>query len=304
MKLSFWKTMTYRWDREELQKWNSIRKTAYLLLPLLLYFVVNDITEVILWVLTEFMIRNAGEGMISFLEQNAFTVRGAVSGIAILVGTASVFPAVKNELSGEEKSDNDKGIPVHMFTSYCFLAAFAVCTAISVNILFYQSGFTANSRTYGQVREAQYGVQFIIGLILYGVISPLAEETVFRGLLYNRMKRCFHFVIALIVSSLLFGIYHGNLVQAAYGTILGLLIAYTYEIYGSFAAPVLFHAVANISVYAMTYSSNRALMDRKIARLTGAITFAAAVLIFIYIKKKAGPVVKQDNSCAKNEGKK
>lgn len=289
--------MIYRWNRDELQKWTSIRKTAYLLLPLLVYFVVNDIAEVLLWVLTEFLIKSGGDGMISFLNQNASTVQGIVNGLAILVGTGSVFPAVKNELRWERKSDGGKSIDVHVFTSYCFLAAFAVCTAISVNILFYQSGFTASSQSYGQVQEAQYGVQFIIGLVLYGVISPLAEETVFRGLLYNRMKRCFNFVIALIVSSLLFGLYHGNLVQTVYGTILGLLIAYAYEIYGSFAAPVLFHGVANISVYAVTYSSNQALMDRKIALITGTITFGAAVLIAVYIKKKLIPIVKQDSNC-------
>ena len=71
------------------------------------------------------------------------------------------------------------------------------------------------------------------------------------------MKRCFNYKTALAVSSLLFGLYHGNIVQVVYGSILGLLIAYTYELYGSFAAPVLFHGVANVSVYALTYQNRQ-----------------------------------------------
>lgn len=278
--MSFWKVATSRWKREELEKWTSIKKTAYLLVPIFVYFVINDIAEVCLWILTEFLISNSGERMVSFLDQNASTVRGMISGLAIVIGAAAVFPALKNELEVEKKIDVQKEI-----TSYCFLAAFALCAAVSVNIFFYQTGFTGSSRAYDQVHSAQYGVQFAIGLFLYGVISPLAEEAVFRGLLYNRMKRCFSVKTALVVSSLLFGLYHGNPVQALYGIILGMLIAYTYEIYGNFAAPLVFHAVANVSVYTMTYRSNQILTDRKMGIILGAVTFAMAIVIIIYINR-------------------
>lgn len=289
--MNFWKTINYKWNREELKKWTSVRRTVYLLLPLFVYFVVNDIAEVFMWVLLEFLIKSGGDGRISFLNRNASTIQGMVNGLVVLAGTGFVFPAVKNEL--QEEKGPEKAVSVNMVTAYCFLAAFACCTAVGVNIFFYQSGFTGSSAVYERVQEAQYGVQFVIGLILYGMVSPLAEEAVFRGLLYNRMKRCFNLKTALVVSALLFGIYHGNPVQAAYGTILGFLIAYTYEMYESFAAPLLFHAAANVSVYAMTYRSNQALADRKIALITGTITIAAAILIFIYIKKKLIPAMEK-----------
>ena len=132
-------------------------------------------------------------------------------------------------------------------------------------------------------------MEFLIGLVLYGVISPIAEEAIFRGLIYNRMKRCFGWIPALIFSSLLFGAYHGNVVQAVYGMLLGLMIAYSYELYGNFAAPVLFHAIANISVYTMTYRNHLGQMDRRIALAIGAITFLAAISIAVYIKNKLLP---------------
>jgi membrane protease YdiL (CAAX protease family) len=130
-----------------------------------------------------------------------------------------------------------------------------------------------------------------VGLVLYGLISPLAEEAVFRGVIYNRMKRCFQKRTALLFSALLFGLYHGNMVQALYGTLMGIIIAVVYDRYESFAAPVLFHAVANISVYVMTSRMGFSEMNGNslTAWLIAAVTAGFAVIFFIladnFIKK-------------------
>jgi len=55
------------------------------------------------------------------------------------------------------------------------------------------------------------------------------------------------------ISALLFGVFHGNIVQGIYGTLMGLLIAYVYEKYDNFIAPVIIHVAANFSVYILTY---------------------------------------------------
>lgn len=282
------KNITYRWEREELRKWSSLKKTAYLLLPLLIYFAVHDISEILLWAGIEAMMSRGGEKIKSLLTENAYTVQGMVNGMAILIGTASIWTAVSNEIKGEDKRKGtikEKGICEKRITSYMFLGVLAFLSAVGINILFYQTGFTGSSQSFEQVYEMQYGVQFMVGLFLYGIISPFAEEAVFRGLIYNRMKRCFSYRIALIFSSLLFGFYHGNTVQAVYGILLGMLIAYTYEQYKSFAAPVLFHGVANVSVYAMTYQNNLRDMNRQIALTTATIMLAASMGLIFYIKK-------------------
>ena len=46
----------------------------------------------------------------------------------------------------------------------------------------------------------------------------------------------------MMLSALMFGLYHGNLVQAIYGFVLGYLAVYIYEKYGSLKASILFHA--------------------------------------------------------------
>lgn len=305
--MNFWKSITCRVSREELNKWTSIRKTAYLLLPLLFYFVVHDAAQIILWALVEAVLRQGSDGLTAYALQNSGSLQGIVNGLAIFIGVAVIWQAVRGEIFYEEES---KERPLQsgkkkeaakkkasagktaasgkQVTSYLFLAALAFSVSLCINIFFYQIGFTARE-SFQRVHEMQYGVEFFIGIVLYGVLSPLAEEAVFRGLIYNRMKRCFSFPIALLGSSLLFGCYHGNLVQAVYGTLLGLLIAYLYERYESFAAPVLFHGAANVSVYVLTYGNSLTAMDKRAAIGAAVFLFFFSVWCFWYILKKICP---------------
>lgn len=292
--MNFWKSITFRFGREELKKWTSLRKTAYLLLPLLFYFVAHDVTQILLWALAEVILRQGSGELRAYALQNGGTLQGIVNGLAIITGVAVIWPAVKGEIlfgeAGEGKNipAGKTGVSEKKLTAYLFLAALAFSTSLGINLLFYQLGFTERE-SFQRVHEMQYGVEFMIGIVLYGVLSPIAEEAVFRGLIYNRMKRCFHFPIALAGSALLFGCYHGNLVQAVYGTLLGLLMAYLYERYKSFAAPVLFHGVANVSVYGMTYDNLLADMHKGTA--TGALVFLLLFSVWClwYILKKICP---------------
>ena len=59
--------------------------------------------------------------------------------------------------------------------------------------------------------------------------------------------------MAVIVSSLIFGLYHGNWVQGVYGFLMGCLIAYAYEYFGSFMVPVILHMLFNVLAYSLSY---------------------------------------------------
>lgn len=287
-----------KWTRQELSEWNSFRKTAYLILPLLIYFLVHDGAEVLLWAVLDRILAVGGAGLSDFLTGNADTVRGSISGLAILAGVLVIWPAVRREITGDERGavkgespgkktpESWKGTNMPALVNrYVALAVLSVFSAFGLNLLFHVTGLIARSPSYGETAQAQYGVAFVIGLLLYGVLSPVAEEAVFRGLIYNRMKRCFGIFLGMTVSALLFGCYHGNLVQGIYGTFLGLMIAWVYEKYDSFAAPVLFHSVANISVYTFTYYGSLSDMSRVAGAGMMAAFFLGALLCLQYIRK-------------------
>lgn len=300
--------ISVRWSREEIAGWSSLRKTAYLLLPLLFYFLVHDGAEILLWAGLDGVMKSGSSSLVSFLTDNAYTVKGVINGLAILAGVAVIWRAIYREIregaGGDslevgrslvktEKNTQADGAVLKrggmeaVATRYMVLGALAFLTALGLNLLFALLGLTESSQAYARTARAQYGVDFVAGLFLYGILSPAAEEAVFRGLIYNRMKRCFGYFIALVVSSLFFGCYHGNMVQALYGTILGLLIAWAYEKYGSFAAPVLFHGVANVSIYAMTYYNSLGAMSREVSIAVVLASLAGAAVCLRYIGRKA-----------------
>ena len=85
----------------------------------------------------------------------------------------------------------------------------------------------------------------------FGILAPLGEETVFRGIVYGRLKKISNVPCAALLSGLIFGLFHGNLVQAVYATVLGVVLALVYELYDSIWFSMLFHGIANLFVYFM-----------------------------------------------------
>ena len=77
------------------------------------------------------------------------------------------------------------------------------------------------------------------------VVSPLVEEFVFRGMIFQSMRR-FGDSFALTISAILFALFHGNLVQAPNAFVMGLLIGYMVLYSGSLWVGVLIHAVNNL----------------------------------------------------------
>jgi len=125
-----------------------------------------------------------------------------------------------------------------------------ISSSLFFNVLLSLTGFTGSSDSYEKIAEKQFALPLSLGIILYGLVAPIAEEVVFRGLVYNRLRRNgLNTMIAILISSLFFGLYHFNVVQAVYGTLMGLLIVWIYERYGGFIYPVIIHVSANIVIY-------------------------------------------------------
>lgn len=114
-----------------------------------------------------------------------------------------------------------------------------------VNNLIIFTGLT--SETYEKVSGLLYRPSLGVQIVAVGILIPIAEELVFRGLGYFRMRWSFSFAGAALISAAYFGWYHGNLVQGAYAACLGLLLAAAYEACHSLWAPVCLHVAANLS---------------------------------------------------------
>ena len=139
-------------------------------------------------------------------------------------------------------------------SSYLLMAGATVGAVLGLNLLLELSGIVDSSAAYQAVVADQYSASFLLGLLGYGVISPIAEELLFRGVIHNYMRRFINVKMALLLSSALFGIYHMNYVQGIYGFLMGCLIAYTYEYFGEFKLAVAVHMASNILIYCLSYT--------------------------------------------------
>ena len=104
-----------------------------------------------------------------------------------------------------------------------------------------------NSSAYQEsMTRITEGKSLLMMIFWMGIIAPAAEEMIFRWLIYLRLRDWLRAVPAMVISGVFFGIYHGNLVQGVYASILGILFAYFMELTGSLWASVLLHVGANI----------------------------------------------------------
>lgn len=97
------------------------------------------------------------------------------------------------------------------------------------------------------VQEQLFAGQLAVQVIGLGIVVPVAEELMFRALIYTRMKRLLTVRQAIFFSALLFAVYHGNVIQMVFVFPLALLLALVYEKGDWFGYPVSFHMGANLT---------------------------------------------------------
>ena len=103
------------------------------------------------------------------------------------------------------------------------------------------------SSSYGEtMTKITSGKSLFMMIFWMGIIAPVAEEMIFRWLIYLRLRDYTRVATAAVISGVFFGVYHMNLTQAVYAGILGFVFAYFLEITGSLWASVLLHMGANI----------------------------------------------------------
>lgn len=270
-----------------------VEKIWGLLLPVFLYFLLSSV-----FIFLALRIIDGVGGMLSvdavfYILMHEKIIVVTVNGIGMLFGLFFIRRRFLEEVyfNGETISIRLSGIRrlwvkeeignvKRKWNLICPAILLAITSSVALNLIMGQLNLQGASETYTETASAQYSVPVWLGLILYGVISPVAEEVVFRGVLYNRMKRYYSKMAALFVTSFLFGFYHLNLVQGIYGTIMGFLIAVTYEKTKSFVTPVLFHAAANITVFLLT--KNEILSSMLSVEVSTVVFSILSVLILVY----------------------
>ncbi len=227
-------------------------------------------------------------GLDVWVENHSQLLSTTINGIAALIGVAFVLKDFLTEVAVSGEIDIDSGV-LKQLTNWIKngiaynrgkklqLAAVVLLgstSALAFNIII--ELLSVQSEKYESIEAMQYSVPLWLGLVLYGLISPVTEEIIFRGITYNRMKRFFGAAPCIVVTSLLFGGFHANLPQFLYGTCMGVLMALVYEWVKTFAAPLLLHMSANVFVFVLSF------IEVEIASwvMCGVFTVITVVLVY------------------------
>ncbi len=109
------------------------------------------------------------------------------------------------------------------------------------------------------------------------IFSPFTEEFIFRGVILRGLLRNHSAPVAIVVSTLLFSLFHITILQASLAFIIGLYIAYVYWQTRSLALCILLHSFNNSAAYIIL------LLTGKVQSLEGLIANTKLYLIIYLI---------------------
>lgn len=99
---------------------------------------------------------------------------------------------------------------------------------------------------YVQTSEALLGKFSFVQLVATALIVPFVEEIFFRGLILSRLQKGMPHVAAVVLTSLLFGIAHGQSIWIAYAFLLGCVLAVIAHQTQSITSSMIIHMIFNL----------------------------------------------------------
>ena len=150
------------------------------------------------------------------------------------------------------------------------------------NIIFFQInsviGFT-------NAYNINYDTNIFILVLTSGIVGPIIEELIFRGLLYNGFKEEYTPMLSIIITSVLFSIFHTGIINIVYSFELSFLLIYVYEKYKTIKAPIIMHITSNIFVMLFVY----------ILSLSSLVNYILLIIFIIGLLLMYFKVIKKDN---------
>jgi len=138
---------------------------------------------------------------------------------------------------------------------------------------------------------------FAIAMLCIAAFPALIEEFAFRGVILGVLKKRFNSKTAIIVSAIIFGLVHGNLVQIPFaflmGLVFGLIAVYSNSIWPSVIAHFLNNGVSVILDF--TVANSTPLVQNVVWCAYGLVCGALALIGLILMNKRDENIFKFDS---------
>jgi membrane protease YdiL (CAAX protease family) len=134
---------------------------------------------------------------------------------------------------------------------------------------------------YGELTQYITGGNFILSLLAVGIVAPVFEEILFRGLIFGELRKVTQVRAALFIQAVLFGVYHLDIIQGSYAFLIGILLGYVYYRSNSILAPIIVHAAVNTTSIILSRVAGGELDAWTAAIIAASFILFAATGVFI-----------------------
>lgn len=184
---------------------------------------------------------------LSFLfedSERTYMLRQLICAVFTIPFTMSFY---KQDMRAEDIvfGKKERGIDGRRIGGILIAALSAGALGIAVNNTIAYTPLMKVSAGFQEANEAFFGGSFAIELLGSCLMIPIAEELLFRGVVYKRMSRLAGDKLAIVFSALLFGVLHANLGQFFYAAVVGALLAFLIRQTGSLLNAIVGHMAAN-----------------------------------------------------------
>lgn len=163
--------------------------------------------------------------------------------------------------------------------SICFL--FVTTIPFEYLLTFIQEHFIKHPTGLDNVNQLLSDSPFILTFISAAIFAPIVEELTIRGLTLNKLLANKSMITSIIVSALLFGIIHLNVLQGIFAFFAGCSLAYIFVKTKSIIPCIICHAANNfLSVVTLDVSSKTTNI------ITVIILIISIVPAILFIKEK------------------
>lgn len=157
-------------------------------------------------------------------------------GIPILIALVHLVPAEHVQ----QRHMKGGHFAVAVMMSYTLMIVSNVVGIVITLVISLLKGALVNNELAEMAESVSTPLLFVFTVLC----APFIEEFVFRKLIVDRTIR-YGQGVAVIVSGLMFGLFHGNLNQFAYATTLGMFLAFLYSKTGKLKVTIGIHMIVN-----------------------------------------------------------
>lgn len=189
------------------------------------------------------------------------------------------------------------------------IGGYAICTIsnYAVSLLSSNLSLFGLENKSGLVTEAKTPKEQIIYFLCIAIIPAITEEIAFRGIVLNFLRQ-YGDGFAILVSSMLFGIIHGNFVQIPFAFIVGLVCAVLVVKTNSIIPSILLHLLNNgtsVLLDCITEYTSKGVYDFVSTMIVMTLTILGFIAIIILCKKGFDLKFKSSNEiiCVKTKDK-